>query len=86
MKKGSVFGRHCCNHLLKYSFETVKDNGNKTGALVEIIKFSVTGIFPLLECIIPGLFSEIQEAVFEIIEIKYPQELKVLRSKTTGGA
>lgn len=50
------------------------------------ITFSVGDIFPLLECFLPGLFSQVQEAVFEIIEKQYPHELQKLRNKRTGGA
>lgn len=50
------------------------------------IKFTLADIFPILECFVPGLFSQLQEALFEIIEKQYPQRLHKLRSKSSGGA
>lgn len=113
----SIYGRHCCHHLLKYAVEdedtpnqkhsidaqeaTMNDDSKKDIAnrgkqehyhseksdeKCKTIKFSLADVFPLMECFIPGLFSQLQEAVFEIIEILYPQKLQMLISKTTGGA
>ncbi|KAL6873925.1 hypothetical protein ACP4OV_014007 [Aristida adscensionis] len=50
------------------------------------VNFSVLDIFPSLELFIPGLFAQLQEAVYEMIEIQHPQELQAIRSKTTGAA
>lgn len=67
-----LFRRHCCHHLTKYALddEEEEDNSeqNKSSTDAEAMnidaeqqkmKFSLADIFPLLECFIPGLFSQL---------------------------
>uniref|UniRef100_A0A0A9CKV5 Uncharacterized protein n=1 Tax=Arundo donax TaxID=35708 RepID=A0A0A9CKV5_ARUDO len=65
----SWYGCNCCHHVLDHS---VGYENNK------VIKFTFADIFPMLECFIPGLFAELEEALFAIIEIHYSQELRSL--------
>jgi len=73
----TLLGRHCCHHCT--------DDCVACRNRVLIIEYSNADIFPMLECHVPGLFAEVQEALFEVIEIHHPRELQMLRNKITGG-
>lgn len=73
----ALFGRHCNHH----GTDDCVDCQNQ----LKVIEYSNADIFPMLECHVPGLFAQLQEALFEVIEIRYPHKLQRLRNRCTGG-
>lgn len=65
----AIFGRHCCAHLLDYSIDPVD----------QTILFTIADEFAMIELCLPGLFSEVQRALFEITHILFPKELTSLK-------
>lgn len=71
----ALFGRHCSHHGTDHCVD----------CLLKVVEYSSADIFPMLECHVPGLFTQLQEALFEVIEISYPHKLQKLRNRCTGG-
>lgn len=66
----AIFVRHCCAHLLDYSIDPVDNT----------ILFTIADEFAMIELYLPGLFSEVQRALFEIIHVLFPKELSLLKA------
>lgn len=73
----ALFGRNCCHHCTD-DCVVCKNN-------LLVIEYSNADVFPMVECHIPGLFAQVQEGLFEVIEIQYSHKLQRLRNKITGG-
>ena len=69
-----IFGRHCCNHLLDYSIDAVDKS----------ILFTMADEYAMIELCLPGLFAEVQQALFEVTQILFPKELSVLKATLIG--
>lgn len=72
------FGRNCCGHLTDGSVRS--ENGGDIA-----IMYTCADIFPMVECYVPGLFSQVEEGVFEVVKIHNNQKLQCLVNKATGG-